>query len=184
MPGIDEFCGKCGCPFNAQGYPKTCAKCQNTVYGNPTPVAVLMQPVYDPLNNRTGMLLIERGIGPIIGGKAMPGGFVDRSETAEIAAARELLEETGLIVSGNLSVQSTAISPQNNLLIFCVAEKPMMLDDVTLHFQPTNEALSFSVAWVPETLCFSLHTEALKKWFDSQPPKPAFKPTQFPRPSL
>lgn len=42
------------------------------------------------------VLLIQRGGHPYLGAYALPGGFVRPSETTEKAAARELLEETGV----------------------------------------------------------------------------------------
>ncbi|MGW4802975.1 NUDIX domain-containing protein [Kitasatospora sp. NPDC004272] len=45
------------------------------------------------------VLLIERGHPPYQGLLALPGGHVDSGETALQAAARELLEETGIRVS-------------------------------------------------------------------------------------
>ena len=45
-----------------------------------------------------GIVLIQRAIEPGYGRWTFPGGFVERGEVAEEAAARETLEETGLEV--------------------------------------------------------------------------------------
>ena len=45
-----------------------------------------------------GIVLVQRDIEPGYGKWTFPGGFVERGETAEAAADREVLEETGLEV--------------------------------------------------------------------------------------
>lgn len=49
---------------------------------------------------KTYVLLIQRGAEPFKNKWALPGGFIEMDETLEAACKRELVEETGLQVTG------------------------------------------------------------------------------------
>lgn len=44
------------------------------------------------------LLMVRRGVEPQLGRWAFPSGYVDRGESVESAARREVMEETGMIV--------------------------------------------------------------------------------------
>jgi ADP-ribose pyrophosphatase YjhB (NUDIX family) len=66
--------------------------CDLAVYGGPT--ALVSTLVFSDHK----LLLIKRGHAPYAGKWAAPGGFVEANESLEGAAARETLEETGVVV--------------------------------------------------------------------------------------
>jgi ADP-ribose pyrophosphatase YjhB (NUDIX family) len=157
----DRHCSHCGVAFAlSQGaaYPRTCASCKNVTYKNPIPVAVLLLPVDD------GLLGIKRGIEPKRGMIALPGGFVDHAETWQEGAARELFEETNIVVDPNLindfAVRSVKGGP---ILIFGVA--PKVSSKLLPDFAPTNETLDRVVIHRGDELAFPLHAWATEEFF-------------------
>ena len=92
--GYLEFCSNCGecnifCKIdgNDRFY---CEKCKTVHYENPKPTATLICPRNEEI------LLVKRAINP---GKwlwGLPGGFIEKGETPEMGAERELIEETNL----------------------------------------------------------------------------------------
>lgn len=96
LPG-DKFCPRCATELtvrdvHGQQRP-ACPNCRRVIYYDPK-VAVTS------LVQRDGkVLLVRRGNEPGYGLWSMPGGYMDRGEVVEEAAAREVLEETGLQVA-------------------------------------------------------------------------------------
>ena len=64
--------------------------------GKPTPIVCAGAVVRDPAGR---LLLVRRGHEPSAGLWSVPGGRVEDGETPSEAAAREVLEETGLLVA-------------------------------------------------------------------------------------
>jgi len=89
------FCPICGAgDLSRNKTSLTCGKCGHREFNNPiTAVAVYLFDAQDRV------LLIHRAKDPARGKWAPPGGFLDVNENLEEAAAREILEETGLVLS-------------------------------------------------------------------------------------
>ncbi len=97
-PFSDEilFCQRCGGKLGRRDHEgKTrphCHECGQTVFLDPKVAAVVLTTVEDKI------VMVKRGVEPAMGRWAFPSGYVDRGETVEDAARREVEEETGLIV--------------------------------------------------------------------------------------
>ena len=134
------------------------------MYNNPTPVAVALIRVKNRLQDTKaqGLLVGRRTIDPCRGLFAFPGGYIDELESAEVAASRELQEETGIIIPpSQFRPIATRITPQNRVLIFCFTETTLLLSD--LHrFTPNHECDELNIANELDTLCFSTHTDILQ----------------------
>jgi 8-oxo-dGTP diphosphatase len=91
-----RFCPRCAGRLEPrllkEGEPErlVCGSCSFVFYLGPKLVAGAI------VELDGGIVLIQRSIEPGYGRWTFPGGFVERGEVAEAAAARETLEETGL----------------------------------------------------------------------------------------
>jgi NAD+ diphosphatase len=119
-------------------------------------------------------LFIRRARDPGKGKLALPGGFIDRGETAEHAAMREVREETGarlervefLASFPNLYTHREVDYPVVDLFFTArVAErKASALDDVTEIVWAAPAAL------VDEDLAFPSHGQALRAYLETRRP--------------
>lgn len=155
------FCSYCGRPFSpAQTWPRHCAHCHNTTFLNPTPVAVILQPVGE------GLLVVRRGIEPGLGKLALPGGYIELGESWQTAAARELFEETGVRIDPAairlFDVHSAADA--GVILIFGLAP-PLSPADL-VPFEPTPEAAELVILMETAEMAFLLHQRVVAAYFD------------------
>ena len=97
MTGIDRFCAGCGTRLAMQEQDgqrrPVCPGCGRVVYYDPKLAAACV------VERRGAILMVRRAVEVGYGLWSMPGGYVDRGEVVETAAAREVREETGLMVA-------------------------------------------------------------------------------------
>ena len=92
----DKYCAGCGIPLEMrrlEGIDRpVCLQCGRVVYYDPKIAATAVV-------ERAGLvLMLRRAVETGYGLWSLPGGYVDRGEVVEEAAAREVREETGLQV--------------------------------------------------------------------------------------
>jgi ADP-ribose pyrophosphatase YjhB (NUDIX family) len=109
-----------------------------------------------------GVLLVQRAIHPSYGKWVFPGGYVDRGETLECAALREVREESGLVVrlTRLLGVYSF---PDNPVIVVAYAGDvtggSLTIDDESLAVR------SFPPAEIPwDQLAFPSTVQALRDY--------------------
>jgi ADP-ribose pyrophosphatase YjhB (NUDIX family) len=158
MYNKNSFCSYCGTVFNEkEPFPRICSQCKEITYLNPVPVSVVLLPVGN------GLLMTRRGIEPGIGKLALPGGFMEINETWQEAGARELYEETQIIIRPEELKIFEVISIPGLLLIFSMAGKKE--ENELPPFIENAETLERLVLYKPEELAFPSHTKVTNEFF-------------------
>jgi len=155
----NSHCSFCGHLFTAdQPWPRRCTACEQTSYLNPLPVAVVLLPVDD------GLLLVRRSIPPKQGMLALPGGYINQGESWQAAGAREVREETGVVIDPDEIQDFRVLSaPDGTVLIFGIAKSRALADLPA--FAATDEASECVVLQVPQDLAFDLHQQVVEEFF-------------------
>jgi 8-oxo-dGTP diphosphatase len=93
-------------------------------YKYPRPAVTVDIAIFMPVDGNLMVLLIKRAEEPYKGLYALPGGFMEIQETLEEAAARELMEETGLKIPHLTQVHTFSAperDPRGRVISTCFA---------------------------------------------------------------
>ena len=162
----DDFCNNCGTQYaDTASYPRTCGNCAHMVWANPVPVVVLLVPVKD--GPRTGLLTVRRAIPPV-GQLAFVSGFMDRGESWQQSAARELEEEANVRIDpAELRPLHFVSTPDGATVLLFATAPAINAEDMPL-FVPNDEASERKVIFECEPLAFPLHNEVATKYFSTE----------------
>ena len=128
-----------------------------------SPLPIIAHGVSMICRNEGRFLLVKRGKEPLKGSLAFPGGGVEADESAEAAAHRELIEETGLRCGSLTLVDTIDLSQEGlygktyNLSIYRAldlsGQEQAGDDAVSLHWLTIEEMLNYPVT--VSTLAFA-----------------------------
>ena len=110
------------------------------------------------------LLLVRRNTEPWLGSWYLPAGYVEADEDPSLAAAREVREETGLIVQPE-SLFGTYFfddDPRGNGLLL-VYLCHVLVGEITINHEVTAAGF-FHPAGLPEQLTGAGHDRAIKDW--------------------
>lgn len=165
----DTFCSFCGTGYDKPLiYPRTCAVCQTQIWANPTPVSVVLVPVQR--EGKTGLLVVRRDIEPRKGKLAIVGGFLEEHETWQVGGAREVREETGVVIDSSKLTPFwfTSTEPRpNRVLLFSIATPldASALGTYVRDKETSERGLVFGPGGLDEVFAFPLHAEAARRFF-------------------
>jgi ADP-ribose pyrophosphatase YjhB (NUDIX family) len=168
-PIRDTYCSFCGARHAVvDHYPRTCPGCATQIWANPTPVTVVLVPVAH--GSETGLLVVRRAIEPQLGKLSLVGGFLEAHETWQEGGAREVREESGVIVDpATLEpfwFASTAPRP-NMVLLFSLApgRDAAALEPFAPDAESSERGLVVGPDGLDDVVGFPTHRAAMRRFF-------------------
>lgn len=156
-----QFCPRCATTLIEEerfgAIRQTCPSCSFIFFQDPKVVAVVL------IEHENRLLLGKRSIEPGLGKWSFPSGYVNRGEVVELAAIREVKEETNLEVklNGLLGVYSENDNPI--VLVVYRAQIVSDLSEMLADPEEVSELAFFRLDEMPE-LAFPFDERILRDW--------------------
>lgn len=160
-----NYCPRCATRLEVQvlnDRPRlACPACGYIYWNNPLPVAGAAV-----IDEQGRILLARRAVAPREGWWNLPAGFMEWGESAEEAARREVLEETGLevVITGYLTAAGAARKDQPWASITYVFYYARPIGGQLQAGDDADEAAFFAPNALPEQIAFSSNRKALAQW--------------------
>ena len=165
------FCTVCAGPLRPAGRHPVCTGCGRVHHRDPkVGVGVVV------LDEQGRLLLVRRGVEPGKGRWALPAGFVDAGEDPRSAAARETLEETGLVVEVGAVVDVYPSPPGRGGASFFLAFEAVAVGGTLAAADDALDAGFFAPGALPEMAFSSTRDAALRVAARGQPIRAAHEP--------
>ena len=163
MDELIKYCPDCGTPVEIQtrfGRPRAvCPACDRVHFQDPKVAASVL------IEDEGRILLVKRVMMPLQGTWTLPAGFVEADEDPRVAAAREVLEETGLIVEiGELCDVIYGREHARGASIVIVYKAQILGGELEAQ-DDAEEACFFGPDEIPE-LGFEATKQVVKWWLD------------------
>lgn len=132
--------------------------CDFVHWDNPKPVTATL------ITTEGGLVLVKRKFEPFVGDWCLPGGFIEATEHPEESAAREVLEETGLIVRVDKLVGASAPGRGINVIILFYSATALG-GDLIAGDDASDVGAFRTTLDLPENICFALHREMIERYY-------------------
>jgi len=135
-----------------------CPSCEFVHWDNPKPVTATLVPMDG------GLVLVKRKFEPYVDDWCLPGGFIEATEHPADSAAREVQEETGLIIEEPRLIDATTPGRGINVVIlFYLANSAggsmVSCDDA-------SDVCTVRHDQLPDNIAFELHRDIIKRFFE------------------